>query len=211
MRIIPCFVTFVFALCIPTIAQARPISYPGGWSFMTMNDPDMNSVQAYYTPDPRYSFGWRHDWLRGPEAHMDALQLNVLLKRWNNPSSQGNLYFRPGAGIAWDGDGSTEAAVYGGIGADWEDRRYYASYENEFLAAGDIERTARHKARVGVAPYVGGAGDLHTWLMLQADYEPGGDDGFSVTPLVRMFKGTVLGEAGVNLDGGVFFHLMLTY
>jgi hypothetical protein len=46
---------------------------------------------------------------------------------------------------------------------------------------------------------------------LQADYDPHRDNEFSVTPLVRLFKGTTLGEAGVNLDGGVYFHIMQTF
>lgn len=197
-------------LVMPVAAQARPITYPGGWSLMTMNDMDVNNVQAYYTPDPKYSFGWRHDYWRGPKANMDAAQLNYLIKRWNMPASQGNLYFKGGAGVAYE-DGESEAAVYGGIAADWEDRRYYVSYSNEFLTAGDIHKKTAHTARIGITPYIGDSGDLHTWLMLQADYDPQKDDDFSVTPLVRLFKGTTLGEAGVNLDGGVYFHLMQTF
>lgn len=177
---------------------------------MTMNDIDVNDVQAYYTPDPKYSFGWRHDYWRGPEAHMDAAQLNYLIERWNNPASQANLYLKMGTGIAYE-SGESNAVVYGGIAADWEDRRYYISYSNEFLSAGSIYKKTAHTTRVGIAPYEGDSGDLHTWLMLQADYDPQRDNDFSVTPLVRLFKGATLGEAGVNLDGGVYFHLMQTF
>jgi hypothetical protein len=201
-----CLALFTF----PLAAQARPITYPGGWSLMTMNDMDVNSAEAYYTPDPNYSIGWRHDYWRDPKANMDAAQINYLLKRWNNEGSQGNLYLKPGAGVAYE-DGESQAAVYGGIAADWEDRRYYISYSNEFLTAGDIYKKVSHTARVGIAPYEGDSGDLHTWLMLQADYDSHRDNEFSVTPLVRLFKGTTLGEAGVNLDGGVYFHLMKTF
>lgn len=197
-------------LSLSSAAQARVITYPGGWSVMTMNDPDANNLQAYYTFDRSFSAGWRHDYWRGPEANMDAMQLNILLQRWNNLGSQANVYLKTGAGIAYDGDDHA-GAVYGGLSADWENRRFYTSYSNEYLAAGDIHDKAQHTARVGVAPYVGDYGDLHTWLMLQADYQPRMDDKFSVTPLVRLFKGTTLVEGGVNLDGGVFFHLMQTF
>ena len=203
------------ALCLalfmlPLAAEARPITYPGGWSVMTMNDMDVNSAESYYTVTPKYSVGLRHDYWRGPKANMDAGQVNYLLKRWNNPGSQGNLYLKSGAGIAYE-DGESEAVIYGGISTDWENRRFYLSYSNEFLSAGDIYTKNAQTARVGIAPYKGDSGDLHTWLMLQADYDPQRDNEISVTPLVRLFKGTTLGELGANLDGGVYFHLMKTF
>ena len=123
---------------------------------------------------------------------------------------QRNLYLKSGAGIAYE-DGESEAVIYGGISTDWENRRFYLSYSNEFLSAGDIYTKNAHTARVGIAPYKGDSGDLHTWLMLQADYDPQRDNEISVTPLVRLFKGTTLGELGANLDGGVYFHLMKTF
>lgn len=206
------FLSAVLSLVLlyTSAAQARPITYPGGWSVMTMNDPSVNNIEAFYTLAPNYSFGWRHDYWRDPKANMDALQLNLLLKRWNNPGSQSNLYLKTGAGIAYKHD-DRNAVVYGGVAADWETRRWYLSYENEFLTAGDIHSKASHKARAGVAPYVGDAGDIHTWLMLQTEYTPSEDDPVTVTPLIRLFKGTTLLEAGAPLDGGIYFHLMQTF
>lgn len=175
-----------------------------------MNDVSTNTGEVFYTPARSYSLGWRHDYWREAKAQMDAAQLNLLLKRWNNPASQGNLYLKSGAGVAY-ADDEANAVAYGGLMADWEDRRWYLSYSNEFLAAGSIDEKAAHAARIGIAPYVGDAGALHTWLMLQADLDPLQDDTFSLTPLIRMFKGASLVEAGANLDGGVFFHLMHTF
>lgn len=197
---------FVIASVIYTnTAQARPVSYPGGWTAMTMNDVDSNSTHIHYSPTAKYSIGWRHEYFRGPEANMDAAQLNYLVKRWNKPKEQANIYLKSGVGIAYDGD-NTDPAAFTGVAVDWETRRYFSSYENRFLWAGDVDKFAQHKARVGIAPYEGDAGDLHTWLMLQADYSPGKKDDFSLTPLVRFFKGPTLIEAGYNLDKGVLFN-----
>jgi len=54
-------------------------------------------------------------------------------------------------------------------------------------------------ARVGFAPYEGDTGDLHTWLMLEIDHRPKNEDDLALTPLIRLFKGPVLIEAGYNL------------
>jgi hypothetical protein len=194
-------------LLVPGYANARPISYPGGYTLMLSNDTDSNAVHFHYTPNPSYSIGIRHEYFRGPKAHMDAAQLNYLIKRWNKAGSQANIYLKSGAGVAYE-DGETEAAAFTGLATDWENRRYFASYENRFLYADDITKFAKHKARIGVAPYVGDFGDLHTWLMLQADYDAGAEDTFSVTPLVRFFKGPSLLEAGYNLDNGVLFNFV---
>lgn len=202
------FITMVvFAACLPQMTLARPVSYPGGWTAMFMNDKDGNSSHIHYSPSPRYSIGWRHEYMRDNSAHMDAVQLNNLLKRWNKPGEQANLYLKSGVGVAYD-DGEVEPAAFTGIATDWETRRYYISYENHFLHAGDIEKHVRHKARVGIAPYIGRYGDLHTWLMFQADYNPGEDDDFSPTPLVRFFKDATMVEAGYNFDDGLLFNFL---
>lgn len=66
-------------------------------------------------------------------------------------------------------------------------------------------------ARVGWAPYEGDYGDLHTWLMLEVDHSPESEDNFTVTPLIRMFKGVHLVEAGMNNHGEVLFNYVLRY
>lgn len=174
---------------------------------MTMNDKDSNSSHIHYSPSAKYSVGWRHDYMRGSKANIDTLQLNNLLKRWNKPNEQANLYLKSGVGVAYD-DGTTDPAVFTGIAADWETRRLFTSYENRFLWADDTESFAKHKARIGVAPYIGDYGDLHTWLMLQVDYDAGQKDSFSATPLVRFFKGSTMVEAGYNLDKGIQFNFI---
>lgn len=186
-------------------AQARPISYPGGWTVMLMNDKDINSTHIHYTLNPKNSVGWRHEYLRDDSIHVDTVQHNFLLKRWNAPASQANIYIKSGVGMAYGGD-ETAPAAYTGLAIDWEDRRYFTSYENRFFTASDLESFVTHKARLGIAPYIGGYGDLHTWLMVEAEHEPGADDDFSLTPLVRFFKGAHLIEAGYNTDNAVLLN-----
>jgi hypothetical protein len=201
---IPLFLCLLF---VPAIAFARPVSYPGGWTVMLMNDVETNSSHIHYSPTPDYSVGWRHEYFRDPSVHSDTAQLNYLVKRWNKPKEQANIYFKSGVGVAYDSD-EVEPVAFAGVAADWETRRLFTSYENRFYYGGDLQRFAKHEARVGVAPYIGDYGDLHTWLMLKADYDAGQDDSFSVTPMVRFFKGATLVEAGYNLDGGAMVNFV---
>ena len=53
------------------------------------------------------------------------------------------------------------------------------------------------KARVGYAPYKGNYGDLHTWIMLQVENMSKTRNKIIYTPLLRIFKGDYLAEAGL--------------
>jgi len=195
--------------------MARPISYPGGWMLMQNNDAASNSLQLQYSPTATYSVGYVGEYWRDKEWQFHGIELNNLLKRWNNQNSQANLYLLSAAGVAYSDfesfDGKTEAAAFTGIEADWENRRFLTSYENRVMYAGDIDQEFRQKARVGVAPYIGDYGDLHSWLMLQVDHTPSARDTFTVTPLVRLFKGNTLMEAGINNNGKILINFMHTF
>lgn len=172
---------------------------------MMMDDTDSNAAQLNYTVTPKYAIGVQHEYFRDEKFNIEAVTLDNLLKRWNMPDAQANLYLKSGIGIA-HASGDTDPAAYTGLEIDWENRRFFTLYENRFLWAENTEKFVKHKARIGVAPYIGDYGDVHTWLMLQADYDAGKDDDFSLTPMVRLFKGTTLVEAGYNLDGGILFN-----
>lgn len=193
--------------------HARPVSYPGGWTLMQMNDGSMHSLHVHYTPAPDYSVGYKAEYWTAKDWQFHGAQLNYLVKRWNNPSSQANIYLKSAAGIAYSDDGrfsgKTGPAAFTGIAMDWEDRRYFTMYENRYTHAGDIDRFFMQKARVGVAPYVGDYGDLHTWLMLEVDHNPTRKDHVLFTPLVRLFKGEYLTEAGISHKGDVLFNFVI--
>ena len=201
-------------LFIPSV-HARPVSYPGGWTAMLMNDGDKNTAHIHYSPTAKTSVGYKFEYWRDQEFTINAVQMNNLLKRWNKKDSQANLYLKSGLGVAYsdngDFDSEMDAAGFTGIAADWEDRRYFVSYENRYTEAGDIADFYMQSARVGVAPYVGDYGDLHTWLMLQVEHTPENDDNFTVTPLVRLFKDVHLLEAGMNNRGEVLFNYVFRY
>ena len=69
-------------------SQARPVSYPGGVTSMIMNNGDMNSLHLHYSPTVQYSVGYKFEHWRDDDFNIHAMQMNNLLKRWNNPESQ---------------------------------------------------------------------------------------------------------------------------
>lgn len=213
MRILLCALLGM-GLFIPS-AHARPVSYPGGWTLITENNGDLNSGLIHYTPTTNTSIGYKFEYWRDKDITINAIQMNNLLKRWNNPDSQANLYLKSGLGIAHSNagefDGDTSAAGFTGIAADWENRRFFVSYENRYTEAGRMDDFYMQSARVGITPYVGDYGDLHTWVMLQVEHNPEAQDNVTVTPLVRLFKDVHLLEAGMNNRGEVLFNYIYRY
>lgn len=202
-------------LWVAAPVQARPISYPGGWTLMQMHDATMSSLHVHYTPTPRYSIGYKTEYWHGEDWSFQGIKINYLVQRWNSPASQANLYLKTAGGIAYSDngafDGKTEPAAYTGIAFDWEDRRYFFMYENRANYAGEIDTSLMQKARVGIAPYIGDYGDLHSWLMLEVDHSATRQEELIVTPLVRLFKGDYLGELGMSHRGDVMFNVMIRF
>ena len=183
-------------------AQARPVSYTGGWTIIGESDRQSSSVLAHYTPSPNMSLGLKTEVNRDADFAIYSVHPTLLAKRWFGADYQGNLYFHGGIGVASginNRPGSDQMALYGGVMADWETRSLFVGYRNRYLEAGDYASQFMQAARVGFAPYEGDSGDLHTWLMLEIDHRPSDPDSVTATPLIRFFKGPLLVEAGYNL------------
>lgn len=196
-------------------ARARPVSYPGGWTLMLMNDGYRNSAHIHYSPTAKASLGYKFEYWRDQDFTLNTLQMNNLLKRWNQPDSQANFYLKSGIGLAYSDAGGfnneTDPAGFMGLALDWENRSYFVAYQNRYTEAGDIDDFYQQSFRIGWAPYEGDYGDLNTWLMLQVEHMPEADDNFTVTPLVRFFKNVHLLEAGVNNRGKLLFNYIFRY
>jgi hypothetical protein len=197
-------------------SKARPVSYPTGWTVMQMNDANMSSLHVHYSPTANYSIGYKSEYHRDDEIYFNGLQLNILAKRWNKPQSQANFYIKSGIGAAYSDfeqfDGESSPAVFTGIALDWEDRRYFTSYENRFNYMGDIDKHFMQKARLGIAPYIGDYGDLHTWVMLEVDHMPERDSSEIIyTPMLRFFKDVYLFEVGVTSEKDLLFNSVIRF
>jgi hypothetical protein len=183
---------------------------------MQKNDAEKNSVHLHYSPTFWYSVGYKSEVWRDDNFRFDGAQVNFLLKRWNQKYSQANAYLKLGAGRAeaFDGpsDGKVNAAGFAHFSADWETQRYFTQYSARYTEVGDIDDFFAQSARLGIAPYIGDYGDLHTWTMVQFDHRPeASDDKFTVTPLLRFFKGVNMVEMGISSSGEGLFNWVIRF
>lgn len=197
-------------LSIP--AEGRPVSYPGGWTVMQEANGDFASLHVHYSPTFQDSIGVYAENNWAVDTRFVGVQYNRLVRRWNAPQSQANLYFKAAGGLAepFEGGGA-EPGGFVGIAADWETRRWFLGYEGRAFSYGD-DQFARQNARVGVAPYIGDYGDLHTWLMVQVEHRPESDTPLALTGLVRFFYGTQLLEVGYTPETeAVMFNTIIRF
>lgn len=192
-------------------AEAKPISYVDGFMIMQENDETGHTLSLDYTIDPTLAVGL---YAKKESGDMDYTtvgpQVNYLIKRWNFPGAQGNIFSMTGAGVSrFNGD--DEFSAWTGILADYETRRIFTSYEIRGMYAGDIEKSVWQRARVGFAPYLANYDDLNTWFMVQVDHHPSKEDNVVVTPLVRFFYKTTLVEAGYSSNDRVMFNWVLQF
>jgi len=192
-------------------AHGRPVSSPSGWTVMLRNDADMNSAHVHYTPDRFHSVGLRLIYDREGDFVYTGAQVNRLIKRWNKPDSQANIYGMFSAGLITDETSSDfkredDAGGFIGLAADWETRRYFISASVEHWERGRYGNETAYHGRLGIAPYVAGTGALHTWFMIEGHHKPESnglqqDDKLGATAVLRFFKGPSLLELGVDDQG----------
>src|SRR4051812_34781219 len=81
-------------------AEAKPLSYVGGTMVMQENDETGHSLSVDYTFDPHFALGLssKYETNQRNEFWSIGPQLNTLLKRWNLPDGQGNIFNMTGLG-----------------------------------------------------------------------------------------------------------------
>lgn len=202
------YICFAALILFPALLNAKPISYVGGTMAMVENDQTGYSASVDYTFTPRIAGAvYVKRETHGDEFTTIGPQVNFLVKRWNMPDGQGNIFTMTGVGTAVERD-VAHIAAWTGLLADYETRRIFTSYEMRLMYAEGIEKSVWQRARVGFALYLANYEDLNTWIMLQVDHHPAKTETTTVTPLVRLFYKTLLVEGGVSTRGKVMFNVV---
>lgn len=193
-------------LLLPSPTFANPVSFKDGWGIMPTFTPDWSDLQLNYSLSSKHAVGASLMYREGKDRTATFVlgQYNLLLKRWNAPESQANLYLSGGAGGRHEEGGSDAVAGYAAFEANYETRRVYTSASGESLRSPDGINFTRLRYRAGFAPYKAPIDELQTWIIGQFDYMPEMKDEISVTPLLRLFYNNLALEIGVNLEGTSF-------
>lgn len=210
----------VLLLAAPT-AEAKPIAFGEGNTLMyEYGAGTMQEAQAFYAPRPWYSVGVAYLHLEADDESFSRdimyTRFNYLVKRWNLPKAQGNIFAWGGIGAARGSDfDGTKATPNAGLQADYETRRVYASLKTDWQQSSAF---AHHigTVQLGVAPYEHDYDTVATWFVVQArEYSGGIFSGVEYAALLRLFRATRHGsawlEAGATQDGKLQAMLMINF
>ena len=202
----------------PAATQAKPIAFQDGTTLMyEYGAGTMQEAQAFYAPRYWYSLG--AGYLRIDEENgrfsrdITYARANLLVKRWNMPSAQANVFAWGGLGGARGSDfDGTKLATNTGLQLDAESLRYYGSLKTDWEHAESAFSHRIDTVQLGVAPYKHDYQRLATWIVAQGRYYTGGVyEGVEGALLVRFFRGPLWVEAGATFDGEAQAMIMFNY
>jgi hypothetical protein len=191
-------------------AHAKPIAYARGSTAMVeYGAGTMKEVQLFYAPRYWWSAGAGALTLDSDDGarhrRIQYVRANLLVKRWNLPAAQANVFAWGGLGRATGNDFSgTQLAGNAGVQLDYETRRLYAAARADLQYSAERFGHRIDTLQLGWAPYAHDYGTVATWLVLQGRQYTGGlYDGVEAALLLRLFKGGAWVEAGVTQHGQV--------
>ena len=196
-------IKFIILLIISFGLDARPISYSGGSTIMSFSDNIKDSLYYHYSPSYKYSVGIENIRDKYFDDNYSNVRFTYLLNRKNTENSQRNLYLQSGI----SSKGFNE--YFYGMHGDWETRRLFVGFGLKETKR-KIHDYSEQYYQIGVAPYLGDYGDLHTWIMIKAK-ENSLENKWSTYPVLKFFKGNVLMEFGYSKKTEWDVHLMYRF
>jgi hypothetical protein len=183
-------------------ALAAPMGFKGSWMAMGDLGPNWREGFTNYAITPRDAVGPSLLYMRSDDKsrtrELAEVAYTRLVKRWNMPDAQANVWFVGGVGTVQgnDFDGS-RAMASPGIQADYETTRVYA------LATARLYRAEglRHDyaaVRLGFSFYEVDYDEVQPWLVVEARRMRGLSDKTEITPMLRLVHNRYFVEAGVN-------------
>jgi len=153
-----------------------------------------NSIYYHYSPTYKYSLGIEAVKDKYFEKDYSYFRFTYLVNRKNTEKSQRNFYFQ--SGISSEGFDNHFYGIHG----DWETRRWFAGFGYKRVETDDQDYTDEFY-QIGMAPYLGDYGDLHTWIMLKTR-KNSLNDKWSTYPVAKFLKGNFLIEFGHDSEIG---------
>ena len=159
------------------------------------------SIYYHYSPTYKYSIWFRKQNKIFDISMKQILRFTYLLNRKNKKFTT-KFVFSVSYFLHKDNN------YFYGIHGDWETRRYFIGFDYKELK-NIIDYSDKH-IQLGVAPYLGEYGDLHTWLMVKTKKNSLNNKQITY-PVVKFFKGNVLLELGYDKKTDWDIHLMYRF
>ena len=209
------WILFITSLMTSLAVQAAPMGFKDSW--MTMGDfsKTYREVTANFALTPRDAIGITSVYMQTDDQSKsqtnNELTYTRLIKRWNMPNAQANIWFIGGVGeTRGNFFNGSKATLSPGMQADYETTRLYASANARIYVADGITNNIV-SARTGFSFYEANYDETQPWLIVEARRMSMVSNAYEVTPMLRLIHNRFFVEAGANLDGQPRVSFMYVY
>ena len=191
---------------IGSLASLSALCGPMGFkeSWMTMGDisPNWQEVLVNYALTARDAPGASALVMRSDDGtktrQFTEATYTRLVRRWNMPEAQANIWFIGGIGNITGNDFSgSKTMASPGIQVDYETTRIYVSATSRLYRAQGLNHDFA-SARAGFSFYEVDYDQMQPWFILEVRRMRGLTDKTEVTPMLRLIHNRYFVELGVN-------------
>ena len=206
---------FFLLLAISTPALAGPMGFKDSAMFMGDFSSNWRDVWVNYAITPRDAVGVGALYMRSDDQAItrDLVELTYtrLLKRWNFPHAQANVWLPLGVGEIRGNDFSGSKAAYTpGLQLDYETQRIYIAAAYRAYRANDINHDFG-SARAGFSFYETGYDETQPWLIVEARRMHDLSDETEITPMLRLINKGYFVELGYSNMHEARFNIMYIF
>jgi hypothetical protein len=165
--------------------------------FMSEFSRDRKELMLNYSPAVGHAFGVETMWMRG-EKHTNLISnINYtgLIKRWNMPGGQANLWFMTGIGeVSGDSSGFSYSP---GVQFDYETTRVYFLAKARMVRAPHIQYDT-YSVQGGFSFYETSFEQTQPWFVVEARTTEGMAMRNEITPALRLINQNYFLELGIT-------------
>ena len=192
----------VLGLWLCAAAYCAPMGFKDSWMAMGDFSPNWQEAFANYALTPRDAVGVSALAMRSDDEtrtrRLTEATYTRLIKRWNLPEAQANVWFIGGLGTLTGNDFSeAKTMLTPGIQVDYETTRVYAAVTARLYRAEGINHDFA-SLRVGFSFYEVDYDQTQPWVILEARRMNDLSATTEVTPMLRLIHNRYFVELGVN-------------
>lgn len=198
----PGYLALVWALLLPMPVFSGPMGFKDSWMAMGDFSPNWQEAFANYALTPRDAVGASTLFMRSDNNNKSRQLVDVtytrLIKRWNQPDSQANVWFLGGIGSVAGNDFSGMRMMGSpGVQVDYETTRIYASANVRLYRAEGLNHDFA-SARLGFSFSEVDYEETQPWVVLEVRRMNDLSDKTEITPMLRLIHNRYFVELGVN-------------
>lgn len=196
-------------------ALCGPMGFKDSWMAMGDLSPNWQEVFVNYALTPRDAVGVSTLSMRSDDETLTRRAKEVvytrLVRRWNMPDAQANIWLLAGAGSVTGNDFAGAKTLFSpGLQVDYETTRFYISAAARLYRADGLNHDYA-SARIGFSFYEVDYDQVQPWLVLEVRRMQGLSGKTEVTPMLRLIHNRYFVELGVNTDSQVRANFMYTF